>query len=193
MKQWYYVKNGERFGPVQKSQLLELYQNDELKPDDLVWEEGTENWVPASSVLTKSPIAPPPLTSINPQANLPVFTPVIGQSTNADYGDFLCWGIGLTLVPYVGFVAIIVLAILICMELSAVQKEIKQGKLSSSTYGNLHPAIGFILAFCCSIIFYPFLMYWRNQSGYFKPQPHAVWFSILINVITFLVGIGGGR
>jgi len=31
-------------------------------------------------------------------------------------------------------------------------------------------------------------MHWRNESGYFKPQPHAVWFAIVIIVVS--IGIG---
>lgn len=64
MKQWYYVKNGERFGPVQKSQLLEFYQKGELNPTDLVWEEGTPDWITAEQALgpqpsSNTPIPPP--------------------------------------------------------------------------------------------------------------------------------------
>jgi len=33
-------------------------------------------------------------------------------------------------------------------------------------------------------------MHWRNESGLFKPQPHAVWFSIVIMVVNLCISIG---
>jgi uncharacterized membrane protein len=47
MKQWYYAKDGQKFGPFQKSRILELYQKGEIAPGDLVWEEGTADWIAA--------------------------------------------------------------------------------------------------------------------------------------------------
>jgi uncharacterized membrane protein len=56
MKQWYYAKDGQKFGPFQESHMQELYQKGEISPSDLVWEEGTADWIPASqSVLQTTP------------------------------------------------------------------------------------------------------------------------------------------
>ncbi|MDR2463990.1 MAG: GYF domain-containing protein [Verrucomicrobiales bacterium] len=47
MKQWYYAKDRRRFGPFQKSHVEELYRKGELAAGDLVWEEGTPEWLEA--------------------------------------------------------------------------------------------------------------------------------------------------
>ncbi|MDR0532634.1 MAG: GYF domain-containing protein [Verrucomicrobiales bacterium] len=64
MKQWYYAKDGQKFGPFQKSRVLELYQKSEIAPGDLVWEEGTADWITAEQAfgpLTASSDTPPPI------------------------------------------------------------------------------------------------------------------------------------
>ena len=48
--EWYYATNGQRHGPIPESQLKELAANGGLLPSDLVWQEGTPNWVPAKTV-----------------------------------------------------------------------------------------------------------------------------------------------
>jgi uncharacterized membrane protein len=57
MKQWYYAKGKERLGPFQKSHVVELYQQGTIAPGDLVWEEGTADWVTAASVFGSLPAA----------------------------------------------------------------------------------------------------------------------------------------
>jgi uncharacterized membrane protein len=59
MKQWYYAKDGQKFGPFQKSHMLELYQKGEISPNDLVWEEGTADWIPAANALKTTSDTPP--------------------------------------------------------------------------------------------------------------------------------------
>jgi hypothetical protein len=48
--QFYYLLNGQRFGPVLLSQLRDLWTTGNLRPDSLVWQEGTPDWVQARSV-----------------------------------------------------------------------------------------------------------------------------------------------
>lgn len=45
MSQWYYVYDGERKGPVEASQIQELYTNGKIKDHDYVWRKGFENWM----------------------------------------------------------------------------------------------------------------------------------------------------
>jgi hypothetical protein len=66
MKQWYYAKDGQKFGPFQKSHVLELYQKSEIAPNDLVWEEGSADWISAANAfgpLTVNSDTPPPVPS----------------------------------------------------------------------------------------------------------------------------------
>jgi hypothetical protein len=48
--QFYYVQNGQRFGPVALNDLRGLWAAGKLRPEHLVWQEGTKDWVPAASV-----------------------------------------------------------------------------------------------------------------------------------------------
>jgi hypothetical protein len=63
MSKWYYTKDGQRQGPVTSERLKELAANGQLSPTDLVWKEGTSQWVEAQQVkglFPEKPIAPPP-------------------------------------------------------------------------------------------------------------------------------------
>ncbi|MDR1191041.1 MAG: DUF4339 domain-containing protein, partial [Verrucomicrobiales bacterium] len=64
MKQWYYAKSGQKFGPFQKSHIEELYNKGELAATDLVWEEGTPKWIAAGKVFG-APTVTPPLAAKN--------------------------------------------------------------------------------------------------------------------------------
>ena len=48
MANWYYVKNGQKCGPVDTNALKHLAETGQLQPADLIWREGMGNWVPAS-------------------------------------------------------------------------------------------------------------------------------------------------
>lgn len=49
-EQWYYSVNNQKFGPVGADQLVGLASSGKIGPNDLVWKQGLENWVPASQV-----------------------------------------------------------------------------------------------------------------------------------------------
>lgn len=42
---WYYVKSGERVGPVEIQAINDLLKSQELNDEDYVWRKGLENWV----------------------------------------------------------------------------------------------------------------------------------------------------
>ncbi|MEW6367465.1 MAG: GYF domain-containing protein [Acidobacteriota bacterium] len=48
-REWYYVARGEQQGPLPESSIRELLRENRLPPDTLVWAEGCEGWMPASS------------------------------------------------------------------------------------------------------------------------------------------------
>ena len=71
--QWHYSIRGEKFGPVDESELFRLAQQGRIAPDDLVWNPTMDDkWDRASSVqnLFTSPVsvAPPPVVKHTPQA-----------------------------------------------------------------------------------------------------------------------------
>jgi hypothetical protein len=61
VQRWYYAKDGKQVGPVTSDELRKLASSDELRREDLVWLEGTPNWVSAGSVTGLfAEAAPPP-------------------------------------------------------------------------------------------------------------------------------------
>lgn len=48
MADWYWMKNGEKHGPVDTAHLKQLALTGQLQPTDTIWREGLPNWVPAS-------------------------------------------------------------------------------------------------------------------------------------------------
>ncbi|MCH7728527.1 MAG: DUF4339 domain-containing protein, partial [Planctomycetes bacterium] len=45
--QWYYLKDEKQEGPVSSDELKKLAGNGTLDPEDLIWKEGMDDWVPA--------------------------------------------------------------------------------------------------------------------------------------------------
>ena len=81
---WYYADGGGQVGPVPWEQLWRLAQAGAVRPDQLVWTDGMEQWQPAASVPTLLPTAPPP-----GPAEPPSLPNGAGQPTNgaAPYGQ----------------------------------------------------------------------------------------------------------
>lgn len=83
--QWFYVVDGERFGPVTEEALVQLARDGRLSKEDLVWNETLQNeWVEAGTVphlfglpdelpppLPSEEPVPPPLAPLAPVAPLP--------------------------------------------------------------------------------------------------------------------------
>jgi len=191
MSQWYYAADGQQAGPVEETELKNLSSQGKIKPDTLVWKEGMADWKPFSEIFpdgSEAVTAPVPSDGGSAAAVTPAAgfgAPTAGTKAaelgiKYDFGDFLCWGIAITLVPCVGFIGYIALMVMFVLEFIELKKLVDAGKLSESQYTKVHPVLLLIGLFCCSIIFYPLFMHWRNQTGVFKPQPHAVWFAIVI-------------
>src|SRR5262245_39033885 len=47
--QWFYTVNRQQQGPVSWEQLYRLAERGELRPGDMVWQEGMPNWVKAKT------------------------------------------------------------------------------------------------------------------------------------------------
>lgn len=64
--QWFYIRNGQRLGPVEQSELLRLAREGGLAAEDLVWNSHFgQQWAPASTVpdlfdSAGAPLAPRP-------------------------------------------------------------------------------------------------------------------------------------
>ncbi|MGK7896810.1 MAG: DUF4339 domain-containing protein [Xenococcus sp. (in: cyanobacteria)] len=138
MTHWYYTTDGTtQLGPVSEEELKNLIRNGQLNRTSLVWQNGMEQWVYASTIPDLFSDVPPPLTS--PQAppisvSLPPSLPPnrnnSGQGKAAtvpseikgwNWGAFglsLFWSISnrvwiglLSIIPYVGLVVAIVLGV----------------------------------------------------------------------------------
>lgn len=183
---WFYAKDGQQIGPVDFSEIQKLHAEGQLTGESLVWEQGAPNWVKLSTVLVggTAPLATTE-TSVTPGA-------APAGKLKSDYGDFLCWGIIGVLVPCAGFFVYIALVVLHCIEFFEARKAVAAGGIPESDYSKIHPAL-FILGFiCCGGILYPLFMHYRNKSGYFKQQPHAVLVAIIVVIISIGIGILSG-
>lgn len=47
---YFYIKNGQRLGPVEGVDLKKLAEAGELVPEDLLWKDGMASWEPARTV-----------------------------------------------------------------------------------------------------------------------------------------------
>jgi hypothetical protein len=52
---WYYTRGDSENGPVSTPQIKALASAGKIRPDDLVWKEGMENWAPARNVAELFP------------------------------------------------------------------------------------------------------------------------------------------
>lgn len=67
--QWYYVKDGERHGPVEDDEFRRLAADGEVQPNDHVWNEAMgQQWAPASSIPGLFDETPPAATGLVPAA-----------------------------------------------------------------------------------------------------------------------------
>ena len=68
-QEWYYRQNGQKNGPISGAEMKQLAAAGKLQAADMIWKQGMEKWVPASSVTGLFPAAqvpgatkvPPPL------------------------------------------------------------------------------------------------------------------------------------
>lgn len=69
--QWHYRVDGVQHGPVTSADLKSLAGAGQLKATDLVWKEGLDQWVAASSVKGLLPVSPPSAATPPPPPSPP--------------------------------------------------------------------------------------------------------------------------
>jgi len=69
--EWYYAKENKQHGPVSAAELKQLADRGQLRPSDLVWREGMEEWIAAKKVKglfeEGTPAAPPKPVAVPPK------------------------------------------------------------------------------------------------------------------------------
>jgi hypothetical protein len=74
---WFYTQHGRAApAPVSAAQLKQLADGGQLRPTDLVWQEGMAGWVAAAGIKGLFPHKPPPEVPPKPPANLLDMSPV---------------------------------------------------------------------------------------------------------------------
>lgn len=68
---YFAVVDGQQQGPLPREALAEWFREGRLRPEDLVWESGTPDWLPASTLFGASSLADVPLAE-GPAAPGPV-------------------------------------------------------------------------------------------------------------------------
>jgi hypothetical protein len=58
--EWYLARDGQQYGPVTDAELSKIIELGHLKPTDLVWRQGMDDWAPAESTLDLRPKSAPP-------------------------------------------------------------------------------------------------------------------------------------
>ena len=189
---WFYAKDGQQLGPVPFTEIERLYTEGQLTDDSLVWQQGSPNWIKLSAARAGS-AAPAPEASAPVAAPaaaiLPTETSAAPAKPLADYGDFIVWGYIGMLVPCVNFIVYVVLVVLNMLEYFERRKEVKEGRLPESDYSKMNPVLFVLGLVCCSGLLYPLYMYYRNKSGYFKPQPKAVPLTIIVVILAIIINV----
>lgn len=71
---WWYAINGERKGTISRDDLKDLFTQNQITPETLVWKEGMNNWEKIADISSLSSLlssAPPPLPYPNSPSPLP--------------------------------------------------------------------------------------------------------------------------
>lgn len=63
---WFYASGKQRLGPFSWEQFRELARTGQLKPEDMVFQHGTQRWLTASTVPDLLPPPPRPRASVSP-------------------------------------------------------------------------------------------------------------------------------
>lgn len=83
MASWFWMKDGQKHGPIDTPQLKQMAQAGQIKPTDLIWREGLPDWVPASKAkgLFGAEAAPAGGGDVSsPAASRPSASPAVAAS-----------------------------------------------------------------------------------------------------------------
>ncbi|WP_224816047.1 DUF805 domain-containing protein [Hasllibacter sp. MH4015] len=90
MTKWYYSDGQDRFGPVDAAEMERLIENGTITATTLVWREGLDGWVDASSEFASAgggTTAPPPMPAQGQPAG--ATTPMTARTAPSDAGGDL--------------------------------------------------------------------------------------------------------
>ena len=133
--QWFYIKDGQRIGPVDESQVKHLASSGEIAPRDYVWHEEMSDWVRAESVdgltntgPTESVSAPTTQASnVSPTAAAPVYTnaprPGVQMAAPSGGGGIPLWAI-LSIVGGVVFLLLAAVGVLFYTAIASFQQTV---------------------------------------------------------------------
>lgn len=107
--EWYYTKNGQRFGPVGGKQLKELAATGQLGQADQVWKDGMAQWMLAKSIKglfdgttintpppSQEPVNPASAPSLHPSGSTPhgLMPVLVGQTVISSFAIlYAFWGV----------------------------------------------------------------------------------------------------
>ena len=89
IKSWYYIKDGNKHGPILETDLNLMALSGALLPNDLVWSSGMAGWVPAHSIKSlfnkesnaaSESLGPPPLPFSQINSGKETFKLIIDKS-----------------------------------------------------------------------------------------------------------------
>lgn len=63
-RQWHYAQGGRQIGPISQMELMALIRTGQVRPEDLVWSEGMDDWTRADML--------PELWDIAPAGHIPI-------------------------------------------------------------------------------------------------------------------------
>ncbi|MBZ0208452.1 MAG: DUF4339 domain-containing protein [Hyphomicrobium sp.] len=66
---WYIHRAGSQYGPYSEQAFRCFARDGHLQPDDLVWFEGAQNWMPGASFLSPTPSTPPDSLTPDPTSS----------------------------------------------------------------------------------------------------------------------------
>ncbi len=117
--QWYYIHDGQRFGPVEEGELIRLASEGQLTPSDLVWNPSMgQEWKPAASVPNLFPMpAVPHKTGIPGSTHNRDLMQLARASLQGQWaiaiGAALLYQVvisGVQFVPYLGAIVVLLIA-----------------------------------------------------------------------------------
>lgn len=165
MKEWFYAKDGQPIGPVEKEELRDLYNTNQLSENVLVWKEGMENWIHyRDSELYITP-PPHPVEEVLPElpmkwfkfeANFAVFaTGIINVFTGIFYLSGIMYGerkLALyTVLPALGILDKVYGLLLILSCIGFIYIGLRLRKLVKDSWKNYLKLV--VLVGCLSIIY----------------------------------------